>query len=615
MDKNTIIGLVLIFLIIVGFSVLNRPSKEELAKRQRTLDSIAQLENKRQADLLAFQKRQAAQEDSARLANADSTTLQWTVNGAPDTLLLENDFLKLHLVTAGGRIAKAQLKGFKTYQGDSLCLFQHPDDTFGFLFLVGAAEFNTSTLPFLPLRNASVQKALQAGDTAQLTLRFTASPTAYIDYTYTLPYHDHQVKLSVQFHQMDQLITSQQGYIDMGWRMFSPQQERGIKREQDYSTIAYSTANGDYEELNRREGYDSANVNTKVRWVAFKEQFFMTALSVSDGFMQGNFVMNAANQGGYVRQFDAKLMLPFEGGANDRYALDFYLCPNHYETLKDYGFGMEKVIPLGWSLVSWVNKYFVIPVFNWLNKRINSYGLIILILTILIKLIVFPLTYKSYVSSAKMRVLKPMVDQIGSKFPRKEDAMKKQQAIMELYKRGGVNPMGGCLPMLIQFPILVAMFYFFPASIELRQQSFLWADDLSTYDSIFQLPFSIPFYGDHVSLFTLLMCVSMFLTSLMNLKQQGNSSANSMPGMKFMMLYMMPIMMLFFLNNYSSGLSYYYLLANLITIGQTFLVQRLFDEKKLLEKINSTPAKKPKKSRFMQRLEQMQKEQERRKRR
>lgn len=615
MDKNTIIGLVLIFLIIVGFSYFNRPSKEELAKRQRTIDSIAQVETQRQADLLAFQKRQTAMEDSLKGTIADSTTLQWTLNGKPDTLLLENDLLKLQILTQGGRVVKAQLKGFKTYQGDSLYIFQNPDDAFGFHFLVGAKEVNTNTLPFLPLDDMRSSTAFKMGETASLTLRFAASPTAYIDYTYTLHYHSHQVRLTVQFHQMDKLITSQQGYIDLGWHMLTPQQEMGVKREQEYSTIAYSTSNGDYEELNRREAHDSTNINTKIRWVAFKEQFFMTALAWEQGFMQGNFVMNAANQGGYVRQFDAKLMLPFEGGAKDCYALDLYLSPNHYKTLKDYDLGMEKIIPLGWSLVSWVNKYFVIPVFNWLNKRIDSYGLIILILTVLIKIIVFPLTYKSYVSSAKMRVLKPMVDEIGAKFPRKEDAMKKQQAIMQLYKRGGVNPMGGCVPMLIQFPILVAMFYFFPASIELRQQSFLWANDLSTYDSILQLPFNIPFYGDHVSLFTLLMCVSMFLTSYMNLNQQANSSTNSMPGMKFMMLYMMPIMMLFFLNNYSAGLSYYYLLANLITIGQTFLAQKLFDEKALLNKIKSAPTKKPKKNRFMQRLEEMQKEQERRARR
>ncbi|MDK2979484.1 MAG: YidC/Oxa1 family rane protein insertase, partial [Bacteroidales bacterium] len=281
----------------------------------------------------------------------------------------------------------------------------------------------------------------------------------------------------------------------------------------------------------------------------------------------------------------------------------FYFGPNHYTTLKKQGLEFERIIPLGWGIFGWINRFVVIPVFNFLDNFIANYGLIILILTILIKTVLFPLTYKSYLSSAKMRVLKPEIDLINKKFPKKEDAMKKQQATMALYKKSGVNPMGGCIPMLIQFPILIALFRFFPSSIELRQKSFLWADDLSSYDSILDLPFDIPFYGDHVSLFTLLMALALFFSTKINSGQMGDSN-QQMPGMKFMMNYMMPVMLLFFFNGYSAGLSYYYFLSNVITMGQTLIIRRFVDDESLLKKLHENKKKPVKKSKWQQRLEE-----------
>ena len=307
------------------------------------------------------------------------------------------------------------------------------------------------------------------------------------------------------------------------------------------------------------------------------------------------------------------MTLPYSASMTEGYDLQFYFGPNKFSVLKQYGdLEFQKLVPLGWWIIGWINRYVVIPVFDFLGSYIANFGIVILILTVLIKLLIFPLTYKSYLSTAKMRLLKPEIDKLNEKYPRKEDAMKKQQAMMQLYKSAGVNPMGGCLPMLIQFPILIAMFRFFPAAIELRDKSFLWADDLSSYDSIWTFPdgFSIPFYGDHVSLFALLMAVSLFITSKINYAQSAGMSNQQMPGMKFMMLYLMPVLLLVWFNNYSAGLCYYYFLSNLITIGQTYAFRYIVDEKKLHAQMMENTKKPIKKSKWQMRLEEMQRQQE-----
>jgi YidC/Oxa1 family membrane protein insertase len=314
--------------------------------------------------------------------------------------------------------------------------------------------------------------------------------------------------------------------------------------------------------------------------------------------------------GDYLRTLSASLTLPIDNADDTEVGMRMYLGPNKYNRLNKYeGLEMEDMIPLGGTFLSWINKFAVIPVFDLLETRIANYGIIILVLTLLLKLVLFPLSYRSYMSSAQMRVLKPEVDEIGKKFPDQKDAMKKQQATMDLYRKAGVNPMAGCVPMLLQLPILIALFRFFPASIELRQQSFLWADDLSTYDSVLDLPFNIPFYGDHVSLFTLLMTISTLIYTRIN--NQMMSTGNQLPGMKTMM-YLMPIMFLGFFNSYSSGLSYYYFLANMITFGQMYIFRQVINEDKLRAKIEANKKKPRKKSSFQRRLEEMQKQQRKR---
>ena len=312
--------------------------------------------------------------------------------------------------------------------------------------------------------------------------------------------------------------------------------------------------------------------------------------------------------GDYIRQYTVSIDMPYDRTSDQLIGMQLYLGPNKFTSLKGYGdLGLQSVVTVGGPMLRWINAFVVIPIFNWLNKYFANFGLIILLLTLIIKTALFPLTYRSFKSQAVMRLLKPQVDEIGERYPKKEDAMKKQQATMDLYKKAGANPMGGCLPMLLQFPILYALFRFFPTSIELRQESFLWAHDLSTYDSILSLPFDIPMYGDHVSLFTLLMTVTTMISMKWN--NQASAGSSQMPGMKTMM-YIMPVMFMLILNNFSAGLTYYYFLANLITIGQNLVFKRFIDEEKIMKKINAKKNQPAKKSKFAQRLESLQKQQQ-----
>lgn len=614
MDKKTIIGLVLIFAIVMGFSYFNRPSEEEVARYQAQRDSIARVEAAAEAERLAAERQRAATQDSLRGADAAILSPQGTfqANVEERTLLLGNDKLALTFHTRGAYPRTVQVRGYKTYHGDSLFLYRdEPASRLGLQFFARNASIETANELFVCTDETHLV-ASQPGDTARVVFRLPAvDSVGYLEYEYSLPYGSYAVGWKVRFVNLEGQLGGAARYVDLRWTMRSPQQEKGAKKELEYTTAAYYTSNGEYEQLAPSDKEVEEKITTKVAWVAYKEQFFSAILRNTDGFEQTDLKVNISDGEGYLRQFDGTYLLPFAGGKNDAYNLEFYYGPNLYKTLASYEKGYEEVVPLGGWLIGWVNKYVVINVFYWLSKYISNYGLIILLLTILIKILIFPLTFKSYVSQAKMRLLKPMVDEINAKYSRKEDATKKGQATMELYKKAGANPLGGCLPILIQFPILIAMFRFFPASFELRQESFLWADDLSSYDAIVNLPFSIPFYGDHVSLFTLLMAAALFISSQMNYKLTNNAQAQ-MPGMKFMMLYMMPVMMLFWFNDYSSGLSYYYFLATLITIGQTYLIRFAVNEKKMLARLHQNANRPQKKSGFMQRLQEMQKEQAKR---
>ncbi|OQX76758.1 MAG: membrane protein insertase YidC, partial [Bacteroidetes bacterium 4484_276] len=395
------------------------------------------------------------------------------------------------------------------------------------------------------------------------------------------------------------------------WEMDMRRQEKSLDNERNETTIYYKYYQDDVDYLSERKDVEES-LKTDVRWLSFKTRFFLATLIGDQPFMNADLKTYTDKQitdEHYLKTMSALIGVPFENKPQQTFPMQMYFGPNKYHTLKQYDLELQRQIPLGWSffLMAWINIYAVIPVFDWLGGYGWNYGIVILLLTIMLKIVLFPIAYKTYQSSAKMRVLKPEIDELTKKFSKKEDAMKKQQATMALYKKAGVNPMAGCVPVLLQFPILIALFRFFPSSIELRQQPFLWAHDLSSYDSILSLPWNIPFYGDHVSLFTLLMTVSTIFYTKLNSEMMGSSSTQ-MPGMKTMM-YLMPVMFLGIFNNYASGLSYYYLLANLFTFAQMFLIRQAIDEDKILKQIQlnkKKPAKK--KSGFQKRLEDMAKQ-------
>jgi YidC/Oxa1 family membrane protein insertase len=428
-----------------------------------------------------------------------------------------------------------------------------------------------------------------------------AGENKYIEYKYTLAPDKYMVDFDVTFKSMDGIIASNVSSLTLDWRMYIPQQEMGRQNEEYYTTIKYKYYQDDVEGIRLRQSKDveQRDLPTKLSWVAFQDQFFSSVLISKEFFLNGTVksTLTPASPD-YIRYYTSEVGVPFSPGQETVLGLKLYYGPNHISTLRKEGLELEKLVFLGKNIIGWINRFIIIPVFNWLEKYISSYGIIILILTILIKIVLFPLTFKSYQSTAKMQVLKPMVEELGKKFPKKEDAMKKQQATMDLYKRAGINPMGGCLPMLLQMPILFAMFRFFPVSIELRQEHFLWATDLSTYDSILSLPFNIPLYGDHVSLFTLLMTASTLLT----MKMTGSSPGSDQPGMKLMM-YMMPVMFMFMLNQFSSGLTYYYFLANILTYLQNIVSKRFINGDKVLATLEANKKKPLQKSKWQQRLE------------
>ncbi|HPF93248.1 MAG TPA: membrane protein insertase YidC [Tenuifilaceae bacterium] len=612
MDRNTIVGLVLIFLILIGFSYFNKPSQEEIEAAKRSRDSIALVKAQEQEALEAKLAEQTEFEQQENLDDQPdplkNTAFSQALEGDKHFVTLENDLMRISVSTLGGSVYSVELKKFKTYTQEPLVLFANEENKFGFQFWGNNNNVETYKLFFEPI-SADTILTTNGKSHQSLTMRLKAGESSYIDYTYTIYAESYLIDFDVKFTNMDRVITGDPGSIDLVWDALMPQFEKNAAKESEYTTIAYKLPNGDYEELNARSDADEDDVTTRISWIGYKQQFFSTFLISDDNFLNANLESTKVEDGTNIRAFASRIALPIENAASDEHNLKMYFGPNHFNTLKSYERGFEDVVPLGNWIIKWINRYVIIFLFDLLDNKIANYGLIILLLTIIIKVTLFPLTYKSNLSQAKMRVLKPQIDEINKKYPKKEDAMKKQQTVMALYKKVGVSPMGGCLPMLIQFPFLIAMFRFFPASFELRQKSFLWAEDLSTYDSIIDLPFNIPFYGDHISLYTLLMAVALFFTSRMSSGQMADTNAQ-MPGMKFMMLYMMPIMLLVWFNNYSAGLSYYYFLSNVITLGQTLIIRKTVDDETILKKLNENAKKPQKKSKFQEKLDAMTKQQQ-----
>ena len=616
-SKQSIIGFVLIGLIFLGYMLYNNYQMKKY-NEQLVVEQTEQLA-------------QAASEALEPVAETATSTVetkseQALVDAAEiETLSIENDVLKVEFSTLGAQIVDATLKDYTKYapkdeRHELVKLFDPQSAKFNLSFylkqqnrntLVNTAERNFELLPVEVVDGAQV-----------VTMRLPFGDGASLDYVYTLydnklGERDYMVDFQVRMNSLAPLMSNQSS-IGVDWSNRSYQNERSFKNENMYTTVAYRLPHEkDIEDLGMSEKSQNEKVSSSIEWVAFKQQYFTSALIARNvNFSYADMEYNTVGaKSGYIKDFSMNGAVAYTPQTTS-YDFSFYLGPNKFSVLKKLtdangeSLEMERIIPLGWIFSTWISRWIVIPIFDFLQKYITSFGLIILILTLIVKLLIFPLTYKSYLSMAKTRVLRPEMEAINAKFPRQEDAMKKQQATMELYQKAGINPMSGCLPMLIQMPILIAMFRFFPASIELRGQSFLWSDDLSSYDSILDLPFDIPFYGDHVSLFCLLMTIVMFAYSYMNYKQTATSQPQ-MAGMQIMTVYMMPLMMLFWFNNYASGLCYYYLLSNLITIVQTFAIRMLVNDDKVREgltkKMKNT---KGKKSRFQQKYEELMKQQE-----
>lgn len=642
MDKKTILGIVVVAALFLGFAYFNTKQQEkyqqEMAEWQAYQDSVAA------ATRPVLPVADSAATASGEVTAADTTATAGVVDGVSERqvaalgeylararvaeseeVTVENDVMVVRFSTRGGQITGVTLKDYTKYaprgKRDQLIELMDPASAkFDLSFFVknglNSVKVNTMDYVFEP------QPVEAAGEASKVVMRLPVADGAWLEYEYLIynkqaPERDYLVDFRVRMVNMAPQMANQTS-IGIDWANASYQNEKGFQNENMYTTISYHFPDeSSIEDLGMSEKDKSKNVSTSVNWVAFKQHFFSSVFIAPENFANANMAFDTAAPGSeLLKSFSAQMTVPYTV-QTEGYDFAFYFGPNEYTILKKVvdskgaDLHMERLIPLGWGIFGWVNRWCVIPVFNFLRNYIDSFGIIILILVILVKLVISPLTYKSYVSMAKMRLIKPQVDELNKKYPKQEDAMKRQQATMELYKKTGINPMGGCIPMLIQMPILIAMFRFFPASIELREQPFLWADDLSSYDSIVNLPFSIPFYGDHVSLFALLMAVSLFGYSYFNY-QQTASSQPQMAGMKFMMVYMMPIMMLLWFNSYSSGLCYYYLLSNLFTIGQTLVIRRMVDDDKIHAVMQANAAKKTKgkKSKFQLRYEEMMRQQE-----
>lgn len=607
MDKKTLIGLIVIGAILFGFTWYNASIQQKYAQEQQALTATQETKN---TDTIVPEVRQPDTLQAAnQLERHIGSSLFQATTGTEKKIEVENDLMKVIFSNKGGKVASVVLKDYLTYQGTPLVLFPDSASVFDMSFFI-KQQFNNvqiNTGDYYFVADSSFTPTFAADETSKnLTFRLNVDSAAHVDFVYTIYKDNYMIDFDVQFVGMENLLAQNQTDLEFTWQNVGMQNEKGFENENNYTTIAYKYPSDESVEQLRTSTEDkSETINSKVKWVAFKQQFFSSIFVAKDDFQNGTLGYSTFQPGeGKIKTFRAKVSVPFTPQLSE-YNFNFYFGPNKFSVLKKYDdLHFERLIPLGGWIIGWINRWLVIPTFDTLGAHIANYGIIILILTLIVKILISPLTYKSYLSSAKMRLLKPEVDKLNEKYPKPEDALKKQQAMMALYKSAGVNPMGGCIPLLIQLPILYAMFRFFPASIELRGEHFLWADDLSSYDSILTLPFNIPFYGNHVSLFALLMAASMFIYSRINYNQTAGS-APQMAGMKFMMLYLMPIMMLFFFNNFASGLNYYYLLSNIITIGQTYGFRYIVNEDKLHQRMKENAKKPQKKSKWQQRYEEM----------
>ena len=604
MDKKSVIGFILMGLVLVGFTIFQSKQAEQQLIERRKQEAISLARRDSLAAIEAAKMPEKVEENSVVEQKHEEehiykdASLDARKRAEGQIIRLVNDKLELEINTKGAQLWSARLKDYSNYGGSDLYLFKAGDNHYDVSVYVGE---------FIQTQNFTFDVASCSDSLAVLRMPFENG--GYIEQVYSLSAGSYMVNSELAFVNMTN-IPRQVNSIDVDFETVIPRMEKGYKNESQYSKLNYYFT-GDKKPLEMGRGRSNAKkIASNLEWFAFQQQFFSMIVRAPGQFSSGDLSVNflGENADHNLMACNANMRLALNGGGDIRIPLEIYLGPNHYNTLKSYDHQFEKVIPLGGSLVGWFTKYFIIPMFNFLHKYIANFGLIILIMTLIIKIVVLPFTYKSFASSAKMSALRPYIEDINKKYPKQEDALKKQQATMELYKRAGVSAMGGCLPTLLTFPILWAMFRFFPASIELRQQSFLWAEDLSAYDSIVDFGVRVPLLGDHLSLFALLMAVVMWGYSKITMSQQPTSDDPSAKSMQFMSVWMMPIMMFFICNSLSSGLSYYYLVSQLISMVEIFIIRKwCVKPQAVIAKVEASKGKPLPKSKWQQRLEEAQK--------
>lgn len=605
MDKNTLVGFVLIGAVIVGFSIYNRPSQEEMARAQHYQDSVRAELQKQELE----QKEQELNAEKTALT-LDSTSLFYQASqGTEQFTTLENELVQLTLSNKGGRICKAMLKEYKDQQQQPLVLFDGEDASLN-IGLEGKNENIMSSQMYFETVNvtdSTVTMRLNAGD-------------GCLDFNYKLLPHSYMVNFTVEAKGLQNFFSPSAKSMSIDWKQRARQTEKGYTFEQRYTSLTYKPVDDDFDYLSETKD-EKESIPEVLDWVAFKNQYFSCVFMAEKSFENATLESKMEQKGsGYMKRYHADMTTAFDPTGAEPSRFQFYFGPNHFKTLlasndliiNQNDPELEDLVYLGWPIIRLINRWFTINLFDWLSSWGLSMGIVLLLMTIIVKILVLPTTWKSFISSAKMRALKPYVDKINAKYPKQEDALKKQQETMALYSQYGVSPMGGCLPMLIQTPVFMALFFFVPNAIELRQQSFLWANDLSSYDDLISWSTSIPLLGNHLSIFCLLFSITTVLNQIVMMKQQDMGNNPQMAAMKWMM-YIMPVMFFFIFNEYASGLSYYYFISGLIGILTMWIMRRMTDEKKLLAQLeaNKKEAKPGKTSGLMAKLEALQKEQER----
>ncbi len=623
MDKKSLIGLGLIAVILISWLAISTPSKEQIARTKQIKDSIALATKNAEELAQAKPLIQNAKNDSviAQLPVLSDSLKQLALsshykdfavsaNGKEEIVTIENQKIKAYISTKGGSVQKVELKNYHRYgKTEPLILFEKSDSTYQHLQFNAFATNTPIETDSFYFKASAPAITVNKGNSETLTLKLeTSNPGSYIEYTYTLKDDDYMLDYDVKFEGMQDIISPKTKLITLHWAQEFPSQEKHIVKEREAATAYYKQVKEGIDNINARKHEEVLLNDDNIKWLSFKQQFFNSTLIANTEFSKENSAVKTSEDievKTVVKTIAARLSIPYNHTASEKFGMKYYFGPTHYNTLKKYELDLEDMIPTGFSVFSYINKWMVIPLLNSFDG-LNA-GIIILILTLILKTILFPIAYKTYMSSSKMRVLKPEVDEINAKYADNADPMKKQQESMSLYRRAGANPLSGCLPMLLQFPILIALFAFIPASIELRQKGFLWTDDLSTYDSIYNFGFTVWGYGDHISLFAMLMFVSTIIYTWMNQALLQPQQTNQMPGMKYMM-YLMPVIFLAVMNSYAAGLSWYYFLANIITFLQTWIMKKVIDDGKIRETLLANMKKPEKKSGFQARLEEMAKQ-------